>query len=85
MGAISYERPREKLFHEGINFLSTVELIQLIFASGSQGMSVASLAKEVERVLTRADYSLDTLMAIRGIGPVKAAQIIAALELGKRV
>lgn len=83
------ERPREKLERLGAEYLSTPELIAIILRTGTKNQSVLSLAHEIN---TRFNHSnqlkyvtLDELMTIKGIGKAKAIQLLAAIELGKRI
>lgn len=83
------ERPREKLERLGAKMLSTPELIAIILRTGTRNRSAISLAEEIN---TRFNHSnqlkyvtLDELMTINGIGKTKAIQLLAAIELGKRV
>ncbi len=85
MEQLAYERPREKLQNRGSAYLTTVELIQIIIGSGSAQVSGARLAKQVDTRLKEQTVSLEMLRAINGIGVAKASQIMAALELGRRV
>lgn len=85
MEQLAYERPREKLQNRGSTYLTTVELIQIIIGYGSAQVSAARLAKQVDTCLNEQAVSLEMLRAINGIGVAKASQIMAALELGRRV
>ncbi len=83
------ERPRERLRHYGAGSLSNSELIAILFRTGLEGENVLSLAT---RVLTKAGglsglarQSFDEFCAQKGISEAKACQLLAALELGKRV
>lgn len=81
-------RPREKLLTSGAESLSNHELLALILGSGSRGESALALA---QRLLEAGDtsYLMDIttseLGRYRGIGPAKACQVKAALELGRRM
>ena len=83
------ERPRERLLAHGPEVLSDAELIALILRSGPSGENVVDMARRlVDSVgglggLARAD--LKALQRTRGLGPAKAAEIAAAVELGRRV
>jgi DNA repair protein RadC len=81
------DRPRERLWRRGAGALSTPELIALVLRQGHRGQSVLELAS---RLL--AEYgSLDRLatahpeeLAARpGVGPTKAAALLAALQLSR--
>lgn len=85
MEQLTYERPREKLQARGASFLTTVELVQIILGSGSARVSVARLAKRVVTCVDGNDVSYEQLCAINGIGQAKASQILAAVELGRRL
>ena len=83
------ERPRERLFKLGSEALSAQEILALILGRGIKGESVMMTS---QKLLSRfgslkgvADASIEELIQTRGIGPAKAAQIKAALELSKRL
>jgi DNA repair protein RadC len=82
------DRPREKLLRHGAESLSSAELLAIILRTGERDRSAVDLAKGI--VATYGDFrglegaSIEELCGIRGIGPAKAAQIRAALEIGKR-
>ncbi len=84
------ERPREKMLHQGASALSNAELMALVLRTGTEGVNVIEVAqylmKEVGGSLTKASrMSISELCKIEGIGPGKAACLLAALELGKRL
>lgn len=78
---------REKLGKVGVKNLNDEELISLILCSGNRRASVSTVSK---RVLTTFpteilhQLSLKKITKVSGIGIAKAAQIIAAVELGRR-
>lgn len=83
------ERPREKLVRLGAEALSNAELLSIILRTGSTRQTAVRLADEL---LTRVDglrglidVSVEELMKIPGIGPVKAMQLVALSELTRRV
>jgi len=83
------ERPRERLRESGVASLSNSELLAIILRTGTVSENVLGLAA---RILARfgglmglARASFGELCAERGIGEAKAAQLKAALELGKRL
>jgi DNA repair protein RadC len=83
------ERPRERMLQYGANHLSNVELIALLLRTGSIGESVMLLA---QRVLASVNglkgftgASLQQLTQMKGVGPAKAIQLLAGIELGRRV
>lgn len=84
------ERPREKLLKQGAAFLSDAELLSILLRTGTKTRSVIRLAEEVLAIykdrglLSIMNMSSKELSSIKGIGTVKAATIMAAVELGKR-
>ena len=86
----STERPREKLYIHGPQALSNEELIAILIRTGDKNNSAIDLARQVlskdERGLVYLrDTTLQELMDTKGIGECKAAQILAAIEIGKRI
>ncbi|MFA5524441.1 MAG: DNA repair protein RadC [Tissierellales bacterium] len=84
------ERPREKLYKYGSKSLSNTELLAIIIRTGSREntaieLSQMLLAGKKEGISFLTDTSLQEIMKVKGIGECKAAQILAAVELGKRV
>ena len=83
------ERPRERLQYYGARALSTAELLAIILRAGVEGRSAVGLGQQLLvhfsglRGLARA--SIDEICRLKGIGPAKAVQIKAALELGRRL
>ncbi|MGC9523319.1 MAG: RadC family protein [Anaerolineae bacterium] len=83
------ERPRERLARVGAQALSTAELLAIILRVGVDGENVLTMASRILANfdglagLARADFA--QLAAERGLGPAKTAQILAALELGRRM
>jgi DNA repair protein RadC len=83
------ERPRERLLKHGAVALSDAQLLAIVLRTGRRQMTAVDLAM---RVLEEC-RGLDGLGAIHGtelrrivgIGPAKAAQLLAAMELGRRV
>ena len=85
----SSERPRTRLERLGPGALSTVELISIVLRTGVEGENALDLS---QRLLARygglaglARASFSELVAERGMGEAKAAQLQAALELGRRL
>jgi DNA repair protein RadC len=78
------EKPREKLMRYGVKRLTNTELIAIILRSGSAGKSVLVLADEVNSIVHKAT-SIETLSNIKGMGTAKSVEIVASIELGKRM
>jgi len=83
------DRPREKLMERGPAALSDAEILALFFSTGRAGVSAIDLGREIIgqfgslRQLSRA--SMAELQQVPGIGPAKAAQLIATFEFGRRL
>jgi len=83
------DRPRERLALAGARALSNAELLAILLRVGVEGENAVRLA---ERLLNEVGglpglhrASLSDLQALRGIGSAKAAQLLAAIELGRRI
>lgn len=85
----SDERPRERLHRHGPAVLSDAELLAIFLRVGIAGMSAVDLARSLlqrfDGSLARlAAASIDEMAKLPGIGPAKASQLAAALELARR-
>ncbi len=82
------ERPRERLLRVGASALADRELLAIILRTGSAGGNVLDLARKLLSdhggLSGLARLEAAQLLAEPGIGPAKAAQIMAALEMGRR-
>ena len=82
-------RPRERLAYAGPSALNTAELLAIILRIGGRGENVIRMAErllgEFGGVAGLAQAPFDELRTHKGIGEAKAAQIKAALELGRRL
>jgi DNA repair protein RadC len=83
------ERPRERLEKQGASALTQAELLAILLRVGVKGENALEVA---QRILDRfqglrglQSASFVELSKERGIGPAKAAQIQAAIELGNRL
>ena len=81
------ERPRERLLENGSAVLSDVELVAVLLRTGRPGQSVLDLARE----LLHSSHGLNGLLGAgplvlkrAGLGPAKAATVLAAVELARR-
>jgi DNA repair protein RadC len=83
------ERPRERLELRGPAGLTSAELIALVWGSGTRGRSAVDLAGDAlarhDGLTALARASEFELRTIPGVGAAKAAQLIAAFELGRRM
>jgi len=81
------ERPRERLLAEGARVLSDAELVAVLLRTGLPGKSAVELGRELVHEFNGVSGVLEAgarLGAIKGLGPAKAAQFAAALELARR-
>ena len=80
-------RPREKLTLRGPEGLSDLDLLQLILGSGCRQVPLEALALRCRDILDRHGSALvlESLEGIAGLGPAKAGQLAAALELARRL
>lgn len=83
------ERPREKAFKYGFNKLSNNELLSIILGCGTKGKSVIELSYDIlnkyNGILGLKYTNLEELKSIKGISDAKATQLLAAIELSKRI
>jgi DNA repair protein RadC len=80
------DRPREKIATKGVSVLSDNELIEVIIGKGTRNNDVREISNEIVKLLRHCSRNLvyEDIQEIEGIGPTKASQIIACLELGRR-
>ncbi len=82
------ERPRERLLSHGAATLSDAHLLAIIIRSGEGGRSAVDLGRELlsrfGSIAAIEQAGVQELCAVKGIGPAKAAEIKAAIELGRR-
>ncbi|MDQ3099524.1 MAG: DNA repair protein RadC [bacterium] len=83
------ERPRERMVSYGAEVLSATELLALVLGSGLRGESVfitsQKLLSQFGSLTGVLNASLADLMAMRGLGPAKATQLKACMEIARRV
>lgn len=82
------ERPRERMKSSGKSSLSNKELLAIILKTGTKEKSVNELAIDILNKYTLEDLeeiSLNKLLEIKGIGEVKAIELLASIELGRRM
>lgn len=85
-------RPYEKCTHYGAEQLTDIELLAVLLRTGTKGMSALDLAREIltsnsgeESLLSIHELTLNRLKKMKGIGKVKAVQILCLSELAKRL
>ena len=83
------DRPRERLALLGAEQLEKAELMAILLRVGVEGKSAIQLGDEILRtmggLLGIQKASIEDLCEVNGVGPAKAAQIKAAIELGRRL
>ena len=83
------DRPREKLRRSGVGSLGDNELVALLLGTGVRARSALTVAQDVlERaggVRGLARVGADDLRRVSGVGGSRAARLLAAVELGRRV
>ena len=84
------ERPREKMLLKGVEALSDAELLAILLRTGTAEKSALAIARELaadgglyRRLAGITD--LNELMQVKGLGQAKAATVLAALEIGRRI
>jgi len=82
------DRPREKLLTRGAGVLSDAELLAIILRTGVRGASAVdhgrAIMEEFRDFRQLAAAGVAELCKVKGLGPAKAAQILAALEIARR-
>lgn len=83
------DRPRERLINNGVEVLSNEELLAIILKTGNKENSAKELAsiliKELEGIKNLNNINYERLKKIKGIGTAKACELLASIELGKRI
>jgi DNA repair protein RadC len=85
----SNDRPRERLAQAGPKALSSAELLAILLRVGVEGENAVRLAErllsEIGGLAGLQRATVADLCALKGIGEAKAAQLVAAIELGRRI
>ena len=83
------ERPRERLAANGAGTLSKAELIAILLRVGMPGENSIQMAnrmlQDMHGLIGIQRASFHDLCQVKGLGPAKAAQLKAAIELGRRL
>jgi len=83
------ERPRERLARLGAQVLTTAELLAILLRTGIEGENAIQVGQRLLHTFNGLaglhSASYDEICAQHGIGPAKAAQIKAAIDLGRRL
>lgn len=85
----SADRPRERLIQCGVDSLNNYELLAILLKTGVRGTGVLEFAQMmINRFGGIANFdrvTFDQLKEVKGIGDAKAAELIAAIEFGRRI
>ncbi|MES2707347.1 MAG: DNA repair protein RadC [Verrucomicrobiota bacterium] len=83
------ERPREKMLAHGPGALTDAELLALFFRTGTKGLSAIDigrlLLKKYGSLTALSRQHLTEIQKQKGLGPAKALDLAAAIELGRRL
>ncbi|KOO52321.1 DNA repair protein RadC [Viridibacillus sp. FSL E2-0187] len=83
------DRPRERLKRQGAESLSNQELIAILLRTGTKEESVLHIANRVltsfEQLHELKHAAIEEITSVKGIGEAKAIQLLAAIELGRRM
>ncbi len=82
------ERPRERLIRHGPDTLTDAQLLAILLRTGRKKISALEMANQLLKqfggLAALKQVSISELCSVNGIGPAKAAQILASIELGRR-
>ncbi|MBI5150385.1 MAG: DNA repair protein RadC [Candidatus Omnitrophica bacterium] len=83
------DRPRERLLRQGPHSLTDAELIAILLRVGIKGVNAVELARQILEkfgtVRSLLEAPLSALFEIKGLKGAKAAQLVAAMELARRI
>lgn len=83
------ERPRERMMQNGASALSNAELLAILIRTGTANESAVRVAErllmQVGNIRHLVDMSVEEMTQVKGIGPTKAIQLKAGIELGRRL
>ena len=83
-----FDLPREKLQKYGVSKLADHELLAILLGSGIQGFNVLQLSKKILDTILKIGkekITIADLRKIKGLGQIKASQILSIIELTKRL
>src|SRR3990170_4052220 len=83
------ERPRERLLRSGPQSLTDAELVAILLRIGVRGTSAVELARHILKkfgsLRAVAEAPLSALLEVKGLKGAKAAQLVAAIEISRRI
>ena len=85
----SEEKPRERLLKYGKENISNDELIEIILKAGNKKCGIKDIShnilSSVNNISELKNKSINNLSSIEGMSKIKSIELVAAIELGKRV
>lgn len=83
------DRPRERLIKIGKENISNEELLAILIKTGTKNYSVKDIAcnvlVKIKDIKNLDQITFNTFSDIKGLGKIKTIELIAAIELGKRI
>src|SRR5215471_20547297 len=83
------ERPRERLLSRGAQALTDAELVAMLVRVGFKGTSAVELGRQLLQrfgsLRAMAEAPVTALLDVKGLKGAKAAQLLAAMEIARRV
>lgn len=84
------EQPREKLLSKGVSHLNNSELLAILIRTGSAKRNAIDIGKEIlsscgDDLSEFGELTIEEFCKFEGVGESKACQLIASIELGKRL
>ena len=83
------DRPRERMREVGSEALSNEELLTILIGSGNKYRSAKELSVAILSLVNNINelpmITYERLATIKGLGPTKIANVMAAIELSKRI
>ena len=83
------ERPRERLLSKGAQALTDAELVAILLRVGFKGTNAVEMARQLLKqfgsLRSMVEAPVIALLKVKGLKGAKAAQVIAAMEIARRV
>ena len=83
------ERPRERLLKYGVENISNEELLAILIKTGTKKHSVKEIAnlvlQKIETINNLENININTFNNIDGLGKIKTIELMASIELGRRI
>ena len=83
------ERPRERLLSKGAQALTDAELVAILIRVGFKGTSAVELGRDLLKLFgslrAMVEAPVIALLGVKGLKGAKAAQLLAAMEIARRV